>query len=89
MPRIFDVILRRERDYPPVPKCPDHKRDMILRGKMGRPTRFEDQSEELYTLIYYCPVEGCNETVTVDRVNTQIPVPGAAPARPPYARRNY
>ena len=31
VPKIFDVILRRERDEPPVPKCPDHKTDMVLR----------------------------------------------------------
>jgi hypothetical protein len=89
VPKIFDVILRRKRDEPAIPKCPDHKTDMLLRGKMGRPTRFEDQSEELYTLIYYCPVEGCNQTATVDKVNTQIPVPGESPLRPAYARRNY
>jgi hypothetical protein len=40
-------------------------------------------------LIYYCPVEGCNQTATVDKVNTQIPVPGESPLRPAYARRNY
>lgn len=87
--RIFDVILRREREEPPIPLCPDHKTEMALRGRMGRPTRFSDQSVEEYTLIYFCPIEGCNHTATVDRVNTQIPAPGASPDRPDFARRNY
>jgi len=86
--RIFDVILRRERDEPLIPHCPDHHVEMVLRGKQGRPTRFSDQSEEEYTLIYYCPVEGCNQTATLQRLNTQIPVPGESPRRPDFARRN-
>lgn len=89
MQRILDVILRRERDEPAIPICPDHHVDMVLRGKMGRPTRFSDQSEEEYTLIYFCPVEGCNQTATISRVNTQIPAPGESPDRPDFARRNY
>ncbi|MDQ3695308.1 MAG: hypothetical protein M3464_17020 [Chloroflexota bacterium] len=89
MQRIFDVILRRERDEPLIPHCPDHQVEMVLRGKQGRPTRFSDQSEEEYTLIYYCPVEGCNQTATLQRLNTQIPVPGESPRRPDFARRNY
>ena len=88
MQRIFDVILRRERAEPPIPVCSDHHVEMMFRGKMGRPTRFSDQSEEEYTLIYYCPVEGCNHTATVYRVNTQIPAPGASPQRPDFARRD-
>ncbi len=87
MQRVFDVILRRERLEPAIPVCPDHKVEMRLRGKQGRPTRFTDQSEEEYTLIYFCPVEGCNQTAQVQRVKTQIPVPGAAPERPAFARR--
>jgi hypothetical protein len=56
---------------------------------MGRPTRFSDQSVEEYTLLYFCPIEGCNHTAVVDRVNTQIPAPGESPRRPDFARRNY
>ncbi len=89
VPRIFDVILRRERLEPPIPRCPDHHVEMSLRGKMGRPTRFSDQSVEEYTLLYFCPVGGCNQTAPGDRVNTQIPAPGESPRRPDFARRNY
>ena len=84
--RVLDVIFRRERLDPPVPMCSDHKTEMRLRGKQGRPTRFTDQTEEEYTLIYFCPVEGCNETASVKRVKTQIPVPGEAPERPSFSR---
>ena len=87
MPRILDVILRREVEEPAIPVCPDHDVEMALRGKMGRPTRFADQSAEEYTLIYFCPVPGCNETASVNRVNTQIPAPGRSPRRPDFARR--
>lgn len=88
MQRIFDIILRRERIEPPIPVCPDHHVEMMFRGKMGRPTRFEDQSAEEYTLLYFCPVSGCNHSATVDRVNTQIPAPGVSPRRPDFARRD-
>ena len=87
MQRVLDLILRRERLEPDIPHCPNHNVEMRLRGKQGRPTRFSDQTEEEYTLIYFCPVEGCNETAEVKRVKTQIPVPGEPPERPLYARR--
>ena len=87
MQRVLDVILRRRRSEPVIPVCPDHHLEMRLRGKQGRPTRFADQTEEEYTLIYFCPVEGCNHTAQVKRVHTQIPVPGEAPERPAYVRR--
>jgi hypothetical protein len=85
--RVLDVIFRRERPEPEIPVCPDHKVEMRLRGKQGRPTRFSEQTEEEYTLIYFCPVEDCNHTATVTRVKTQIPVPGEPPPRPPFGRR--
>ena len=88
MQRVLDMILRRERPEPEIPVCADHKVEMRLRGKQGRPARFSDQTEEEYTLIYFCPVEGCNNTALVKRVKTQIPVPGEPPARPPFARSN-
>ncbi|CAA9548322.1 MAG: hypothetical protein AVDCRST_MAG73-2631 [uncultured Thermomicrobiales bacterium] len=87
MQRVLDVIFRRDRLEPDIPPCPDHKVDMRLRGKQGRPARFSDQTEEEYTLIYFCPVEGCNQTAQVKRVKTQIPVPGEPPERPSFARR--
>lgn len=85
--RVLDVLLRRDRVEPEIPMCPDHKVQMRLRGKLGRPARFSYQTEEEYTLVYFCPVEGCNNTALVERVKTQIPVPGEPPARPPFARR--
>jgi len=87
--RLIDIIFRREREEPPIPLCPDHKIQMLLRGKQGRPARFTDQTEEEYTLIYFCPVEGCSQTAAVKRVNAQIPVPGEPPERPTFAGRRY
>ncbi|MBA3277061.1 MAG: hypothetical protein H0T72_14865 [Chloroflexia bacterium] len=86
MPSLIDIIFRRVPDAPEIPVCPDHKTEMRLRGKLGKPTRFAGQSEEEYTLIYYCPVEECNETDTRVRVRTQIPVPGESPERPTFSR---
>lgn len=87
MDRILDIILRRDRIEPAIPMCLDHRVEMRLRGKQGRPTRFDYQTEEEYTLIYFCPVEGCNQTAQLKRVKTQIPVPGEPPERPAFARR--
>jgi hypothetical protein len=86
MQRVLDIILGRVRDIPAIPVCPDHQVDMHLRGKLGRPTRFSSQTEETYTLIYYCPVEECNHTDTREQVRTQIPVPTEQAVRPAYAR---
>lgn len=86
MQRIMDVIFRRARVELAIPECPRHNVQMRLRGKQGRPTRFAGQSEELYTLIYFCPVEGCNETVERSQIRTQIPVPGEMTPRPSFAR---
>ncbi len=88
MQRVMDVIFRRTRVEPAIPECPRHHVPMRLRGKQGRPTRFTGQMEELYTLIYFCPVEGCNETGERKQLRTQIPVPGETATRPPYARLN-
>lgn len=88
MQRVLDIVLRRTRIDPEIPRCPDHDVEMRLRGKQGRPTRFDAQTEEEYTLIYFCPVEACNQTDTRKRANTQIPVPGESPERPPFARRD-
>jgi hypothetical protein len=85
--RVLDIILRNDRPEPEIPVCPDHKVEMRLRGKLGRPARFTDQSEEEYTLIYFCPIPECNCTATRKRVKTQIPVPGEPPARPSFSRR--
>lgn len=68
--------------------CPDHNRQLLLRGKLGRPTRFHDQTASEYTLIYQCPEVGCayQEEQSVRR--NQAAVPGAQPDRPSYSRRN-
>lgn len=68
--------------------CPDHNTQMLLRGKLGRPARFHDQTASEYTLIYFCPQNDCayQEERTVRR--NQAAVPGAQPDRPSYARRN-
>lgn len=87
MQKALDVIFRRNVIAPEIPVCPDHHVEMRLRGKLGRPTRFSAQTEEEYTLIYFCPVEGCNCTDTRTRVKTQIPVPGESPERPAFSRR--
>lgn len=86
MPSLIDTILGRKVDNPAIPECPDHEVEMHLRGKLGRPSRFSFQTEEEYTLIYFCPVEGCNQTATREHRRTQIPVPGATPGRPFFSR---
>jgi len=85
--RLLDMLLRRGEPAPTTPSCPDHKVEMRLRGKMGRPARFSDTTEEEYTLIYFCPVPGCNHTAERKNARSQIPVPGEPPARPSFARR--
>ena len=86
MQRVLDIILGREREIPAIPVCPDHHIQMNLRGELGRPTRFSDQTEEEYTLIYYCPAAKCNHTDTRERARSQIPVPNEPPDRPSFAR---
>ncbi len=86
MPSLMDTIMRRTQYEPLVPVCPVHNVEMRLRGKLGRPSRFADQTEEEYTVIYFCPVDKCNETATRSNVRTQIPVPGASPHRPMFSR---
>jgi hypothetical protein len=86
MPTLLDVILRRNLREPAIPECDNHDVAMMLRGKMGRPSRFAGMSEEDYTVIYYCPVEGCNETAERKVTRRQIPVEGVPPARPTFSR---
>ena len=86
--RVLDWVFKREREIPDVPVCSMHGIPMRMRGVMGRPARFSYQTEETYTVIYFCPAEGCAETAEVQMAMTQIPVPGAAPRRPDYARRD-
>jgi hypothetical protein len=87
MPSLLDTILGRNANDPEIPDCPDHHVDMRLRGKLGRPTDFQVQTEGSYTFVYFCPVDGCNQTATREHRRTQIPVPGAPPKRPVFSRR--
>ena len=86
--RVLDWVLKRDRETPDVPLCPNHNTPMQMRGVVGRPARFSYQTEETYTVIYFCPIPGCAETAETQLAMTQIPVPGAAPPRPDYARRD-
>ena len=86
--RVLDWVFQREREEPAVPLCPDHQTPMRLRGYQGRPARFSYQTEETYTVIYFCPVPGCDQTAEGRIAMTQIPVPGEAPKRPYFARRD-
>lgn len=86
MQPLLDVIYRRESDSPEAPVCPDHHVEMQIRGKLGKPTRFAEQAQAEYTMIYFCPTPGCNHTELRPAVRTQIPVPGEAPDRPVFAR---
>ncbi len=86
MPSLLARITRRDLREPEIPECTVHHVQMRLRGVIGRPARFADQTEEEYTFIYFCPVEECNVTATRVRTKSQIPVPGVPPERPTYAR---
>jgi hypothetical protein len=70
------------------PMCPRHDVRMEMFKKVGQPTRFMDQETETYTLLFRCPVEGCDEQATRRRARTQIPVPGERPERPSWAERD-
>jgi hypothetical protein len=69
-----------------IPVCPLHDEPMQLFKKVGNPARFSDQETETYTLIFRCPVPGCDESATRRRVRTQIPAPGETTERPDWAR---
>ncbi len=78
--------LRRGVVEPDIPVCPDHQVEMRLRGTMGRPARFSRQTEGEYNHIYFCPIEGCNETAERRVAQSQSPYPAEIPPRPYYAR---
>lgn len=86
MPTLLDIIMGKKLEQPEVPVCPDHKIDMHLRGKLGRPTRFADQTSSEYDLLYFCPHETCAQTEMRTVRRSQIPVPGASPDRPEFTR---
>ena len=88
MASLLDRVLRKPMPDLAVPQCPDHKVEMKMRGKIGRPARFSDTTEEQYTVIYYCPVPQCDHTKEITRRRSQVAVPGEAPARPTYSRKS-
>ena len=78
-------------DMPPqddVPLCPDHKTEMELYKKLGKPARYTDQETQTYTLMFRCTIPGCGESAERTRVRNQIPVPGERTTRPPWASRD-
>lgn len=86
MEKVLDIVFRRNRPVLAIPVCPNHKVEMRLRGRLGTPARFSNQTQEDYTFIYFCPVPECNETAERVVARTQIPVPGETPERPAFAR---
>lgn len=88
MPTLIERLTGRKSKSSEVPVCPEHDVPMLLRGKLGRPARFHDQTASEYTLIYFCPVQDCANQEMRDVVRNQAAVPGAQPDRPTYARRN-
>lgn len=88
MPTLIERLTGRKSKTSGIPVCPDHDTQMLMRGKLGRPARFHDQTASEYTLIYFCPVPDCaNQAERTVRRN-QAAVPGAQPDRPSYARKN-
>ncbi len=71
-----------------VPICPDHGVEMVLFKKVGKPARFSDQATQTYTLLYRCPVPGCDNTAERQRVRNQIPVVGEQTTRPIWAKQD-
>lgn len=88
MPSLIDRIMGKKAEESEVPICPDHHVEMRLRGKLGRPSRFEDQSASEYTLIYYCPTPDCAQNAMKPVQRNQVAVPGIQPDRPDFSRRN-
>jgi hypothetical protein len=78
--------MLRKKDETATPNCPEHNVPMLLRGKMGRPARFDSTLQAEYTLVYFCNVHGCGESTLIQRKNAQIPAPGFAQPRPDYIR---
>ena len=71
-----------------IPECRMHNVQMELFKKVGKPARFQDQETETYSLLFRCPVPGCDETADRRRIRTQIPVPGERTDRPAFAIRD-
>jgi hypothetical protein len=70
------------------PICPVHGEPMVFVKVVGKAAKYTDQENQTYTLIFRCPVPGCDETATRTRLRTQIPAPGEGPRRPSWAARD-
>lgn len=70
------------------PVCPDHGVAMEHFKNLGKPARFQDQATQTYTLLYRCPVPGCDNTAERERVRNQIPVTGERTPRPAWTKRD-
>lgn len=70
------------------PECPLHGVQMEMFKKVGQPTNLTEQETETYTLLYRCPLDGCDEQATRRRIRSQIPVPGEQTPRPSWAERD-
>ncbi len=81
------ITGRREKDSG-IPVCPEHGVEMLMRGKLGRPARFDDQTASEYTLLYVCPTADCAYQESRSVLRNQAAVPGAQPERPKFSRRN-
>ena len=88
MHKMLDVVFRRNRVEPEIPVCPDHRVDMRLRGKQGRPTRFTAQTEEEYTLIYFARSKGATTLTRGNGSRHRLQCRASPPTRPSFARRD-
>ena len=71
-----------------APECPDHGVEMDLFKYVGKPARFSGQATQTYTLIYRCPVPGCDRIAERERVRYQIPVRGEQTRRPAWLKND-
>jgi len=85
--RLRGWVLGQPVEQDEIPSCPDHRTQMELYRKVGKPARFSDQETEAYELIFRCPVPGCGNSATRRRIRNQIPVPGEVTDRPGWAER--
>ena len=79
--RVLDWARGEVAEQTDWPVCPLHDEPMEL-------FKTVDQETPLYTLIYRCPREDCDEQATREKIRTQIPVPGEKPRRPSWAKRD-
>ena len=86
--RVLDWVFKREREKPEIPVCPMHGGPMQMRGVMGRPDPLQlpDRRDvHGHLLLSGSRMRRNSGSSAGDDAN---PVPGAAPRRPDYARRD-